>query len=90
VNKTRPLDQCPLCGGEKIKGMTIFSVDLGFGVVLVRDVPATLCSQCGADWLSDDVAARLEEMVNDARLRHLQVEVTTFPSGEKFGAGPTP
>jgi len=89
VNKTRPLDQCPLCGGEKIKGMTIFSVDLGFGVVLVRDVPATICSQCGADWLSDNVAARLEEMVNDARLRHLQVEVTTFQSGEKFGAGPT-
>jgi len=90
VDKKNPVDQCPLCGGEKIKGMTIFSVDLGFGVVLVRDVPATLCSQCGADWLSDDVAAKLEEMVNDARLRHLQVEVTTFQSGEKFGTGPTP
>ena len=84
------IDQCPLCGGDKIMGKTIFSVDLGFGVVLVRDVPATICSQCGADWLSDGVAARLEEMVQDARLRHLQVEVATFQSGEKISLEPAP
>gem|GEM_PF-319666 len=88
--KNNVVDQCPLCGGDKIKGKTIFSVDLGFGVVLVRDVPATICSQCGADWLSDDVAAQLEEMVQDARLRHLQVEVTTFQSGEKLSLQPAP
>ena len=77
--KRKLIDQCPLCGGDKIMGKTTFSVDLGFGVVLVRDVPATICSQCGADWLSDDVAARLEEMVKDAHLRHLQVR--HFPVG---------
>ena len=88
--KIKLIDQCPLCGGEKIMGKTIFPVDLGFGVVLVRDVPATICSQCGADWLSDGVAARLEEMVQDARLRHLQVEVTTFQSGEKFSRETAP
>jgi YgiT-type zinc finger domain-containing protein len=36
-------------------GKTTFTVDLGFGVVVVRDVPATVCSQCGADWISDDI-----------------------------------
>ena len=33
------------------EGKTTFTVDLGFGVVVVRDVPATVCSQCGADWI---------------------------------------
>jgi YgiT-type zinc finger domain-containing protein len=71
-------DECPLCGGAKGKGKTTFTVELGFGVVVVRDVPATVCSQCGADWIEDAVAAKLEEIVNDARKKHHTVEVTTL------------
>ncbi len=32
---------CPICGGSKVKGTTTFTVDLGFGVVVVRNVPAS-------------------------------------------------
>lgn len=69
---------CPLCGGQKKAGKTTFTVDLGFGVVVVRDVIATVCSQCGADWIEDAVAAKLEEIVNDARQKQHIVEVTTL------------
>jgi len=69
---------CPDCGGQKRPGKTTFTVDLGFGVVVVRNVPALVCSQCGADWIADDIAERLESMVDDARKRHRQVEVTAF------------
>lgn len=69
---------CPDCGGQKQPGKTTFTVDLGFGVVVVRNVPALVCSQCGADWIADDIAERLESMVDDARKRHRQVEVTAF------------
>lgn len=71
-------DTCPLCGGTKKAGQTTFTVDLGFGVVVVRNVPATVCSQCGADWIQDPIAAKLEDIVNDARRKHLTVEVTTL------------
>jgi YgiT-type zinc finger domain-containing protein len=70
--------KCPLCGGSKRKGKTTFSVDLGFGVVVVRNVPATVCSQCGADWIEDSVADQLETIVNDARQRQNLVEVTSL------------
>lgn len=70
--------QCPLCGGNKSEGKTTFTTDLGFGVVVVRDVPATVCAQCGADWIQDEVAERLEHIVQDAREKHHQVEVTTY------------
>jgi len=69
---------CPLCGGSKTQGTTTFTVDLRFGVVVVRDVPATVCAQCGADWISDAIAARLESIVEDARRKHHMVEVTSF------------
>ena len=71
-------DQCPLCRGKKRPGKTTFTVDLVFGVVVVRDVPATVCSQCGADWIDDEIAAKLEDIVNDARQKHHIVEVTSL------------
>ncbi len=74
----KPLGRCSLCGGNKKGGTTTFTVDLGFGVVVVRDVPATVCSQCGADWIEDTTAAKLEEIVDNARRKHHTVEITTL------------
>jgi YgiT-type zinc finger domain-containing protein len=59
---------------------TTFTAELGFGVVVIRDVPATVCSQCGADWIADNVAGRIEALVDDARKKRLQVEVTSLAS----------
>ena len=71
-------DKCPLCGGSKKTGKTTFTADLGFGVVVVRDVPATVCPQCGADWIDDVVASKLEGIVNDSRRKHNLVEITSL------------
>ena len=69
---------CPICGGNKTSGTTTFAVDLGFGVIVIRDVPALVCSQCGTDWIPDDVAIHLEETVENARRTHRQIEVTAY------------
>jgi len=70
--------QCPLCGGEKQPGATTFAVDIKFGVVVVRDVPALVCAKCGNAWIDDPVAAKLEDIVADARRKHTVVEVTQW------------
>ena len=71
-------EQGPLCGGNKSDGETTFTADLGSGVVVVRRVRATVCSQCGEEWIDDATARRLEQVVNDARTQHREVEVTAF------------
>ncbi len=53
--------RCPLCGGAKRPGVTTFAVDLKFGVVVVRDVPALVCETCGDAWIDDPVAERLKQ-----------------------------
>ena len=68
-------NDCPICGGMKYEGVTTFAADLGAGIVVVRHVPAMVCQQCGEEWVSDSVAERLEQVVEDARERKLQVEV---------------
>ena len=71
-------DLCPICRGEKKPGFTTFTAELGFGVVVVRKVPAAVCSQCGADWISDKIAAKIEVLVAEARCKRSQVEVTAL------------
>ena len=72
------LGRCPLCGGQKQPGTTTFAVDLKFGVVVVRDVPALVCGTCGDAWIEDPVAAKLEGVVEDAREKRAEVEVTQW------------
>ena len=69
---------CPLCGGIKRAGTTTYSADLGFGVVVVRNVPASVCDQCGEEWIAADAARRLESLVEEAREKRLQVEVVAL------------
>lgn len=71
-------DTCPLCGGNKKAGKTTFTVNLGEGILVVRDVPALVCGQCGENWIEDKAASRLEKLADDARKKHLQVEVAAF------------
>jgi len=68
-------ETCRLCGGGIDSGVTTFTVDYGSGVLVVRHVPALVCAQCGESWIEDPVAARLEEMLQDAKHHHRQIEV---------------
>ena len=76
VNENR----CPICNGYKVDSTTTFTVDLDFGVVVVRHVPATVCEQCGAEWIDDMEAEQLEKIVADAKQKHSIVEISEFSS----------
>ena len=79
-NKTMSdiIGHCPLCGGEKQLGTTTFAVDMKFGVVVVREVPAFVCTKCGDAWIDDPVAVKLEGFVAEARRTHTMVEITQW------------
>jgi YgiT-type zinc finger domain-containing protein len=70
--------RCPLCGGEKQPGTTTFVVDLTFGVVVVREVPAFVRSLCGDAWIDDPVPGKLESTVTEARRKQALVQVTQW------------
>ena len=69
---------CPLCGSEKTTGKTTFAVDLAFGLVVVRNVSATICSQCGEEWIDSKTAKQLESMVSEAKKRKHELEVVAL------------
>ena len=67
--------QCPLCGGPIEQGTTTFTADFGKGVVVVRNVPAEVCMQCGESWIADETGAQLENTVQSARENDRQFSV---------------
>jgi hypothetical protein len=51
---------------------------MGFGVVVVRNVPAKVCGQCGEEWIAPDTALKLERLTEQARKKRHQVEVVAM------------
>lgn len=78
MTQAPPEGRCPLCGGRKAPGTTTYTVDFGDGLVVVRDVPAAICAQCGEEWIADETARRLEAVVERARNSAAQVEIATL------------
>lgn len=79
-------NSCPLCKGRKIPGKTLFAIDLGSGVMLMRDVPAEVCDLCGAEWLSDAVAGVLEQAVLSARNSRKIVDISVWSDNRNIAA----
>jgi YgiT-type zinc finger domain-containing protein len=66
---------CPLCGGSKEPGQATYTVDFGPSIVIVRNVPAMVCEQCGEEWIGAEAAHKLEQLTRDARQRGEQVAI---------------
>ena len=45
---------------------------------MIRNVPATVCSQCGMEWLDDMITDKIEVIVKEAKEKHSVVEVMSL------------
>jgi len=80
------MSKCPMCHGNMEQGKTTFTSDFAFGVVVVRQVPAHVCGQCGESWLSDATSEGLEKVVDDLRQKHSMVEVLNWQDMHRLAA----
>lgn len=79
VKSTFPPDaRCPLCGGAISSKKTTFSVDLGKGILIVREVPAQICALCDEEWFCSDVSQRLDQLAADMREKGTEVEIISY------------
>ena len=65
---------CFMCKGSLEEKKTTFMVDLGAHIIIIKDVPSFVCSQCGDTTYSDEVAHVLEQIVES--LRHAPTEMS--------------
>ena len=74
--------KCPFCGGCVTGGHKVtYTDDITEPVVIIQDVPAQVCQQCGERFYDSDVAARLADQADriraetPAKVRALVVEL---------------
>jgi hypothetical protein len=50
-------------------------VDRKTVLVVVRNVPAIVCTQCGEAWIQDTISEELERIITEASTKRRQLEV---------------
>jgi len=71
-------DKCPICGGYKKSSFVTFTVDLNSTLIVIRNTPATVCSLCGEEWISDEVARNIETIILEAKSKKRVIEVVDY------------
>ena len=56
-------DQCDLCGGELGPGKTTLEIWLGEKLLLIKDVLADVCQQCGGAYISAEISEKLDHFL---------------------------
>ena len=70
---------CTMCkSGETKPGKATESFTRGETIVIVKDIPAQVCSQCGEPYFDGDVAKVIEQLVNDAVRKGAEVEILRY------------
>ncbi len=69
---------CFYCKGSIENKLTNFIADLGSTIIIVKDVPSEVCTQCGEVSFSDKVAKRLEQIIEEMKKQNLEIAVTKY------------
>jgi YgiT-type zinc finger domain-containing protein len=71
--------KCVVCKhGETKQGSTRVSLERGNTVLVVREVPAQVCENCGEAYVDADAFDRLQRMLDEASGAGVQVEVRQY------------
>jgi YgiT-type zinc finger domain-containing protein len=70
---------CVICKTGRYKsGFVTVALTIGKAAVIIKEVPAMVCDQCGEYVLSSEVTEKVLKIVNDALLNGAEVEVRRF------------
>ena len=56
---------CFMCKGTVQEGFSTFTADMGGCIVVIKNVPSSVCIQCGETSYSDEVAKKIEQIVQN-------------------------
>lgn len=72
---------CFMCKGNLEKKKVNYIVDLE-DTIIIKGVPAKVCTQCGEQYFDDETAENIEKIVN--QLKQLATEITVVNYNEKL------
>jgi len=71
---------CFYCKGALRDGVTAHVIKLKSCIIIVKGVPCTECTQCGAVFYDNAVALRLEGIVKEMKTAVTEVAIVNYPA----------
>ena len=68
----------PLCGGLLQHGQTAAQFFIGEKIIIIKDVPAEVCADCGEAFTKSSVAGRIEDILEKVEVLHSEMSVVHF------------
>lgn len=72
--------ECVICKGNLISGKVNHIVDTNGHIIIIKNVPANICTQCGEYYLDTKTAIILEELVDGVLNSNAEVLILNYPS----------
>lgn len=70
--------KCNICKADLTKGKVNHIIDLGEGIIIIRNVPANVCIQCGEYYVSTETALKLESIVEKVKKNKAEVFIVNY------------
>ena len=70
--------KCMRCGKTAFKSMTSEAIELGFGLLVIRNIPCYKCEECDEIFYTGDVAQKIESIVAEAKQMMQEMRVVYF------------
>ncbi len=64
--------KCPLCDGGMHDGTTAAPFFINDRVIVIKDVPAEVCGDCGEAYMKSSVVDRVEDLNSEVSIVHYE------------------
>ncbi|WP_366923741.1 type II toxin-antitoxin system MqsA family antitoxin [Metallumcola ferriviriculae] len=69
---------CIACKANVNDGEVNHTVDIEGRIIVVKNVPAKVCQQCGDYYIAHDTALKLEEIVEEAKGNGAEITIINY------------
>ena len=70
--------KCMKCGKPAFASVTSEAIELGFGLLVIRNIPCYKCEECDEIFYTGDVVQRMEAMIAEAKRLMQEVRVVYY------------
>ncbi len=70
--------KCMRCGKEAYKSTTSEAIEMGFGLLVIRNIPCYKCLECDEIFYTGDVVKKIEAITEKVRLLMQEFTIIDF------------
>jgi len=69
--------KCYECGGEMVEAVTTLHMEKDGRPLIIEDVPAKVCKQCGEEYIAGPVAEKIGKILDEelTQAKHISVPI---------------